>query len=213
MGFDGAEDKSMVTAPRIKTYNFEDYCALIEKGQKADLIDGVIYIAPADNTDANDLFLWLGVLVYDFVQIKELGKVFGSRVAYRLDEVNGAEPDIGYVNKKRFSAIKRAWIEGPPDLAVEIVSHDSVERDYKKKRLLYEKAGVREYWIVDEIKQTVTLLRLTGKGKYREVRSRKGELHSQVLPGFWLRSEWLWQNPRPKKMDVLNWILARKDQQ
>jgi Uma2 family endonuclease len=207
---DGAEEESMAIATRIKPYTFEEFCELVKDGQKADLIDGVIYMASPDNTDANDLFMWLGGLVYDFVEIKELGKVFGSRVAYRLDETNGPEPDIGFVNKKRSSAVKQGRVEGPPDLAVEIVSPDSVDRDYKKKRLLYEKSGVREYWIVDEIKQTVTLLRLTGKRKYREVRPRKGELHSQVLPGFRIRPEWLWQNPRPKKMVVLNWLLAQE---
>jgi hypothetical protein len=54
----------------------------------------------------------------------------------------------------------------------------------------------------------VTLLHLDAKGKYREVRPRKGALHSAVLPGFWLRPEWLWQYPRPNKTEVLAVILG-----
>lgn len=63
-------------------------------------------------------------------------------------------------------------------------------------------------WIIDEMNQCVTLLRLR-KGKYSEVRPKKGELHSKVLSGFWLRPEWLWQEPRADTFDTLMEILAK----
>jgi Uma2 family endonuclease len=85
-----------------------------------------------------------------------------------------------------------------------------VQRDYEKKRALYERVGIPEYWIINEIDQKVVLLRLTSKGTYREVRPKKGEFHSQVLQGFWFRPEWLWQDPRPKKRRILEQILARQ---
>ena len=50
--------------------------------------------------------------------------------------------------------------------------------------------------------------RLDAGGKYKDVRPRKGVLRSEVLPGFWLRPEWLWQEPRPRKTDVLAELLA-----
>jgi hypothetical protein len=53
----------------------------------------------------------------------------------------------------------------------------------------------------------VTLLRLDARGKYREVKPRKGVLHSRVLPGFWLRVEWLWPDTRPRKTEALAAIL------
>ena len=143
-----------------------------------------------------------------FAEANDLGKVYGSRVACRLDDKNGPEPDIGFIKKGRLHRVHRGHVVGPPDLAVEIVSPESIDRDYNKKRAQYQRAGIPEYWIVDELKHKVTLLRLTGKGRYREVRPRKGELHSRVLSGFWLRPEWLWQKPRPKKMDVVRQLLA-----
>jgi Uma2 family endonuclease len=194
--------------PPTPVHTFDDFCALVEDGQKADLIDGVIHMASPENTDANDLFMWLGGLMYDFADERELGKVYGTRVAFRLDKHNGPEPDIGFVRKKRLHLVERGYVRGGPDLAVEIVSPDSVERDYDKKRRQYERAGVREYWIIDEIEQKVTLLRLGKDGKYKEVRPRKGVLHSKALPGFWLRVEWLWQSPLPKKRTVLREILG-----
>ncbi|HZT79733.1 MAG TPA: Uma2 family endonuclease [Gemmataceae bacterium] len=197
------------SAHQAGPYTYEDFCAMVREDQKADLINGVIYVASPENTDANELFGWLFVVISLFAEARELGQVYGSRAALRLDGKNGPEPDIAFVLKAHLHRVHRSHIDGPCDLAVEIVSPDSVGRDYESKRRLYQEAGVAEYWIVDEIEEKVTLLRLDDKGKYREVRPRKGELHSTVLPGFWIRPEWLWQNPRPKKTQVLAEILGR----
>jgi Uma2 family endonuclease len=104
--------------------------------------------------------------------------------------------------------VRRNHIEGPPDLAVEIVSPDSIERDYEDKREQYRKAKVAEYWIVDEMKQKLTVYVPTPQGRYRQLRPRKGVLHSQALPGFWLKLQWLWQKPLPRKAAVLAEILG-----
>jgi Uma2 family endonuclease len=193
----------MTVGTRSGFHTYTDFCELVGEDKKADLIDGEIYMASPDNTDANDLFLWLICLIKDFVDLRELGKVFGSRVACRLDNKNGPEPDILFVRQSRRHLIKRGHIVGPPDLVIEIVSPGSVERDYEKKRKQYGRFGVSEYWIIDEDLKKVTLLRLDGKGQYREAKPRKGILHSQVLPGFWLRVEWLWRETRPKKFEAL----------
>jgi Uma2 family endonuclease len=198
----------MSTARRLQPLTFEDFCSLVKDGQKADLIDGVIYMASPDNTDAGELFLWLATLMNLFVRARKLGKVYGNRVAFRLDDSGGPEPDIGFVQASRLHLVRRGFVQGPPDLAVEIVSPDSVERDYKKKRDLYEKAGVSEYWIVDEMKQKVILLRLDGGGKYRSVRANRGVLRSEVLPGFRIRLAWLWQEPLPLETEILAELLA-----
>jgi hypothetical protein len=51
------------------------------------------------------------------------------------------------------------------------------------------------------------LLRLGAMGRYREVKSRKGILRSKVIAHFWLKEEWLWQEPRPPVRTVLQRIL------
>jgi Uma2 family endonuclease len=190
-----------------KKYTFEDFCFLVKEDQKADLIDGVIYMSSPDNTDANSIFMWLGRLIGLFAEERELGEVYGSRVAFRLEEYQSPEPDIAFVRTDRLHIVQRGFVEGPPDLAIEIVSPDSIERDYVRKREQYRQAGVPEYWIVDELQQRMVMLRRSRSGAYREIKPRKGVLHSQALPGFWLRPEWLWQEPRPKTRMVLAEIL------
>lgn len=192
---------------RSGVFTYDDYRALVKNGHKADLIGGEIYMASPENTDANNLFVWLLWIIVGFVDRHELGQVFGSRVACRLDDTNAPEPDILVVRNDHLDRVERGHIAGPADLAVEIVSPESVERDYERKRRLYERFAFREYWIIDEELERVTLYRLAGK-KFKEARPRKGVLASTVLPGFWFRPAWVWQQPRPKKAAVLAEILA-----
>jgi Uma2 family endonuclease len=186
---------------------FKEFCSLIQDHQKADLIDGIIYMASPDNTNANLLCGWLFTLLTIFVHRKKSGKVYAFRVAFRLDDRNGPEPDIGFVKKSRLRLVKRGHVAGRPDVAMEIVSPESVNRDYEKKRQQYEKAGVPEYWIIDEMKKKVLLLRLDKEGHYQEVQARDGILQSKVIKGFWLREAWLWKKTLPDPLAILKQIL------
>ena len=192
---------------RSGVFVYDDLCAMVRDGQKADQIDGVIYMASPENVDANDLEGWLYTVMRIFARKRKLGRVFVSRVACRLDEKNAPEPDILFVSAKHQDRIRSGGVDGPPDLAVEIVSPESVERDYHKKRRQYQRFKVPEYWIVDEEEQKVTLLRLDRNRRYREISARKGAFHSQVLKGFRLDPRWLWQSPRPDELEILRQLL------
>jgi Uma2 family endonuclease len=190
-----------------KRLTFEDFCIIVPDGQKADLINGVIYMASPDNWDAGNLFGLVFRLMGDYAEARDLGVVVGPRIAFRLDDRGGPEPDVAFVRKDREHLAREGYFAGPPDVAVEIVSPDSVERDYVAKRHQYREAGVPEYWIIDEENRRVTLLSLDARGRYREVKPRQGKYVSRVLPGFFLRAEWLWQDPLPAKASLLKEIL------
>src|SRR5262249_13284111 len=181
----------------------DDFRALVQDGQKADLIDGIIFMASPDNTDANDLNGWLYFIIRGFVDRFQLGKTFISRVACKLDEHNAPEPDIIFVSKRQIRKVLRGRVDGPPGVAIEIVSPGSVDLDYHRKRIQYEKFAVIEYWIIDEVKRKATFLRLGADGKYRAVQPRAGVFHSQVMDGFWLPLKWLWLETRPVCVDAL----------
>ena len=196
---------NLLHRPRIR-YTFDDF-ALVKDGEKADLIDGVIYMASPDNTDANELNCWLVTVLNNFLYRTNLGKVYCSRVAFRLDKTNAPEPDIGFVKKSRLRQVLRGRVEGRPDAAIEIVSPESVERDYHLKRNQFEAFRVPEYWLIDEIKKKVLLLRLDKAGQFQEVPAKNGILRSKVIRGFWLREDWLWQSPLPDPMKIAQSIL------
>jgi Uma2 family endonuclease len=186
---------------------FDEFLENVREDQKADLIDGVIHMASPESLEGNKLGFWVARLIGDFVEETEQGDVFVSRVAFRLAKDQSPEPDIAFVHKDRLHHSHYGYFEGAPDLAVEVVSPESVERDYEKKRNQYQTAGVREYWIIDEITEQVTLLRLQPSGEFVSVAPNEGRFESIVLPGFYLRPEWLWQTPLPKKAPILARLL------
>jgi Uma2 family endonuclease len=200
----------MTAIPQQRRYTFEEFCKLVPDGQKADLIDGAIYMASPDNLESNDLNGWLIVVMRGLAARQDAGRIFFSRVAFRLNAENSPEPDVAFVRKDRLHLLLEGFVDGPPDLAVEIVSPESRDRDYQTKRRLYQKAGVSEYWIIDEEEQKVTLLRLGRDRRYHEARRQKGWLVSRVLPKFRIRPEWLWQDPEPDPVDILARLFPRK---
>lgn len=185
---------------------FEDFLEIIEDDQKADLLDGVIYMSSPDNIENNDLNAWLCTILTAFVEAKELGKVYVSRVAYRIGKKRGPEPDLGFIPKKMAKKTRRGYIDGPPALAIEIVSPDSVQRDYIQKRAIYEEAGVKEYWILDPDETRATFLTLK-KGRFEEMPLKNGIVESRVLPGFYLQASWVWES-RPNSFTFLKRLLG-----
>jgi Uma2 family endonuclease len=188
---------------------FEQFVELVADGQKADLLDGVIYMASPDNIEGNDLNAWLCTILYGFADVNDLGKVYVSRVAYRIGTKRGPEPDLGFVPKALEWRRRRGYIDGPPALAVEIVSADSVHRDYVLKRRIYEQAGVQEYWIIDPEEERATFLVLR-KGRFKERKPVKHIWQSEVLPGLVLDVRWFWNAHRPHAVEVLQNLLEQE---
>lgn len=106
----------------------------------------------------------------------------------------------------RIDKIKSGYVDGPPDLAVEIVSPDSVERDYENKRRRYEEAGVKEYWIIDPLESSATFLVREGKG-FVEKPPKDHIFHSNELPGFDINVRWQWQRPLPATLPIIRRLL------
>jgi Uma2 family endonuclease len=164
--------------------DYETYRALVKDGEKADLIDGVIYMASPDKKINNDLNGFIYQLIDGFMAARNIdGVTFLSRFSCRITEFCAPEPDVGYVRPDRAHLVEQRHMLGGPDIAVEIVSRDSRARDYGVKRELYQSAGVAEYWIIDPL---------------------KGQA---LFPGFWLDVHWLFSSPLPKAYHCLAQIL------
>jgi len=117
---------------------------------------------------------------------------------------SGREPDLLFVARENLSRLKETCLDGPADLVVEVVSPESVGRDRGEKFYEYQEAGIPEYWLIDPDRRWAEFYRLGKDGLYRVAfAGREGIFRSEVLPGFWLRVEWLWQEPLPKVLDVL----------
>ncbi len=138
-------------------YTIEDIYALPE-GERAELIDGKIYYMAPPNTRHQRLVSDLHYQIKDFIK-RNNGEceVFPAPFAVFLSEndKNYVEPDISVICDKNKIADKGC--NGAPDWVIEIVSPSSKPMDYFTKLFKYRISGVREYWIVDPIKQRVTV--------------------------------------------------------
>jgi Uma2 family endonuclease len=187
----------------------EDFFSFVADGQKADLIDGVIYMASPDSLRANELTLFLSWVFQGFIEARGIGgKVVVSRYAFRLNEFSAPEPDVAYVCPERVALVEEGCMRGEPDIAVEVVSRESRHRDYDLKRRLYEEAGVPEYWIIDPIQQRVEFLVLE-EGRYQLAPLEENRLfRSRALPGFRIDVDWLLADPLPPATRCLGEILG-----
>ena len=190
---------------------FDQFRVLVADGDKADLIDGVIYMASPDSRLNNSLGFFLAELIDGFDAAKEIGGfTFISRFACRISDLRSPEPDVGYVRPERADDVHELYMEGGPDIAVEIVARESRKRDYGEKLELYQEAGVEEYWIVDPLQQRVQFLRLI-EGRYELAPLEDNRIYrSGVIPGFWLDVNWLLARPVPRAYRCLQQILAAK---
>jgi Uma2 family endonuclease len=170
---------------------------------RAEWVDGeVIIMAPVSLAHA-DLFMWLGSILRSFVDDHNLGLVLGPEFFVRFPEQRRRRlPDILFVRQDRRDLLKKQYLDGAPDLIIEVVSPDSESRDWRDKYLEYERAGVREYWVIDPMSQHVEVYSLR-KGAYASIPEKDGKLVSKVISGFWLKTEWLWQQPLPRVSNVL----------
>ena len=171
---------------------------------RAEWVAGHLVLMPTTSDEHSGLNGWFGRFVGRFVEHHDLGEVRGPEYGVRLPELRRMRvPDLLFVARARTGLMRRMFLDGPPDLAVEIVSPDSVERDWVTKRQEYERAGVREYWIVDPRHQRFVAYARRGKA-YRTIDADDaGQVQSKVLKGLYVRPAWLWRSPLPKVATVL----------
>ena len=171
---------------------------------RAEWVDGEVVLMAPDNVDHADSAGWLYSLVRQFVQARRLGHVYGTSVMVRLPRQRRRRmPDLLFVAKGGAATIHPNHVEGGPDLIMEVVSPDSVIRDWHDKYREYERAGVREYWVIDRMQRRVEAFALGRDGKYRAIEDEDGKIESTVLKGFYLRAEWLLAPQPPDLLKVL----------
>ena len=173
----------MVSVKPTTRLTYEDY-ARTPDDERWELLDGELVMVPSPNmpqaTQAK-----LGSRLNNFVEQGGLGHVFFAPTDVVLSDNNVVQPDLLFISREREHIITRANVQGAPDLAVEIRSPLTAERDLTVKRRLYAEHGVKEYWLVDLDGTTVTVL-LFGEGGYEEAGThRNGQsFASTTVEGF-----------------------------
>lgn len=189
-----------------RAIDFETFLDL-NANNDMELVGGVMVKKMAAQLEHEKLLAWLNWLLYGYVRQKNLGISLGSRTSVEINEFHSRMPDAVFVRQENIAIVQQRAIYGTPDLAVELISpHDrpsgitEVETDYRA-------ISVPEIVFIDQQKLRVRLLRKRG-AIYEETILTTGEMRFETVPGFVLQVEWLFADPRPDELPILNALLA-----
>lgn len=130
------------------------------------------------------------------------GQILADQFLMRLeDQQRGREPDIIYVAPEHETRLLANYLDGPADLAIEVISRGSEAVDRGAKFEEYESGGVREFWLLDPHRREALFYIRDANGLFRPGAIQDGVYQSAVLPTVRLRMEWLWE--QPPVMDIL----------
>ena len=172
--------------PPRDRWTYEDYKRLPDDGWRYEVIEGELVMTPAPRTQHQVVSANLEFAMMNLARSKRLGQVLHAPIDVRLgDLANPVQPDILFICQERLDIIQKDWIEGAPDLIVEILSPGNWIDDRRTKYRVYALAGVREYWIIDPDKRQIEIFALRGSDYELMGRFGPGErATSEVLAGF-----------------------------
>ena len=181
----------MTTAkPKLRTgtrMSLDEFLALGETDERLELFDGVLYVMSTPTKDHQFLMFW--IRYYFEVYLNGFdnppAEVHHDLTTILSPELQRAvEPDVVVVLAGRADVGGAIYVEGVPDIVVEILSTDR-SHDLVFKRRIYAESGVREYWIFDPRSDTVIPLELQD-GEYVEhpLLTAGDTLATPLLPGL-----------------------------
>ncbi len=183
--------------------SYEEFLAWADEDTLAEWVDGEVVMTSPASLRHQDIMGFLAAIVGIYVEEHNLGTLLTAPFQMKLAS-SGRESDLLFVAAEHLHRLRDTYLDGPADLAVEIISPESVGRDRGDKFYEYEQAGIPEYWLLDPQARRAEFYQLDAAGVYQLIApDQEGIYHSAVVPGFWLRVSWLWQQPLPRVLDVL----------
>ena len=151
-----------------------------------ELLRGQIVMSPPAGWTHARIEVRLARLLEEHVVDEGLGLVFGSSLGFDLPSGDTVQPDASFLTTERFQqhAPTRAnqFLRAVPNLVIEILSPGTARHDRDEKKMIYERNGVDEYWIVDPRARTVTVFSSSPSGYAAGRTFRRGAVRSRVLP-------------------------------
>jgi len=158
---DGEDDMQPAVKRRL---TYDDFLLFPEgDGLRHEIIDGEHYVTPAPNLSHQDLVGRLYFALELWLRAHPgTGRVLFAPFDVVLSYHDVVEPDLMFVAADQPHILTQKNVQGPPALVIEVLSPGTRKRDRTIKRDLFERSGVREYWLVDPDAKTVTVLRRGG---------------------------------------------------
>ena len=154
----------MSSHTRSVKFTYEDYLLFPDDGRRHELIDGEHFMTPAPSTKHQKVSGNLFSFLHAHARRTRAGEAFAAPTDVVLSDLDVVQPDVLFISAARRAIITEKCIQGAPDLVIEILSETTRKTDELVKRKLYERYGVREYWIVDPELESVKIYRMADAG-------------------------------------------------
>lgn len=146
----------MHMAVRTHRWTRADLDRMPDDGNRYEVVDGSLFVTPPPSPAHASLLIALAAALRPYVTEQDLGEVFDSRFGVVLGD-SQTEPDL--MVSRRPVPPPATWDEMPkPILVVEVLSPTTARRDRVRKRVLYTRERVDEYWIVDGTDRSVLVI-------------------------------------------------------
>jgi Uma2 family endonuclease len=181
-----------VVKPHKKHWTRRDVVADPNSPERYEVIEGELYLPPTPTMGHQDVVLNLATLLKQYVDERDAGKVAIAPLDVIISEDESLQPDILFIAKDRLDIVKD-YVEGPPDLVVEVASPSTSSRDRVVKSRVYARFGVPNFWIVDPSDKTLLAFELS-EGNYVLVGAATGdeEFTSEVFPDLKIEMKKIW---------------------
>jgi Uma2 family endonuclease len=122
---------------------------LLPEGTLCQLINNKIVISPSPKWKHQDIIQIIMVAIGNYLKKNRAGKVLSDVDVY-LDEENVYRPDIMLITNEQSHILSDdGYMHGSPALIIEVLSEGTQKYDRTEKKDIYEKYGVKEYWLID----------------------------------------------------------------
>ena len=149
-------DQPPRTLPRsLGPYRRRDYMTLPDE-PRCELLYGRFYLSPSPLAVHQIIVGQLFRLFADVADRTDAVAMVAPMDVHLVDH-SVVQPDVIFISKQRRDFIEN-WVEGPPDLLVEVLSPGTASRDQVYKLNLYREHGVGEYWVVDPKQRRISFL-------------------------------------------------------
>lgn len=152
----------------------------LPEGTLVQLMENELIMSPAPLDRHQKLLSDLHLLIGSHVKQHQLGNCRLAPYDVYFDDENVLQPDFVFLSNERLHLIQEDGLHGAPDLVVEILSPSSAKFDKGKKKTIYERFGVKEYWIVDPATKEVQGYRLKDN-VFAEFENTVGVIRSSLL--------------------------------
>ena len=165
-----------------------------DDGLRHEIIDGVHYVTPSPTRRHQRVSRRLSSALDSYLSgHPSAGEMFYAPFDVVMSNWDVVEPDLLVIAGDQQDILTEKNVQGAPALVIEILSPGTRRRDEQIKRRLFERTGVREYWLVDPLRNRITVYRRAAGGSFPKVAelaaADRAVLTTPILPDFRLELE------------------------